>query len=429
MVAGRLLLPYLMENFGYQTPIRKKQTRILGMTIPQILLLAGLGVVQIVVLVLAVKYVFSPSGNSAPQASLTPSPTPYPTPAPYLSTAALTIDDMPVGFIPLPAESASQLDFAKVFPAMSFRPANMFVMFESEQGQFVAGWTFILPTYADRVNFDRFISQPEILLDSFTAIAKAGENTPFSKSALSTSVGEQSTAWTLTGSSNADILLFSHKNFGGLIMVLYETGKKPVIGVNEVAQKLDTRLLDVMVNGPVPTPVVVTYKQLTEARLTLDDLPAGFMAYPDSDINFDEASRADIEKAGMTVTGAFAFHNDKKNAEEMVMGFTFLFTDTLGKAVMDQLLGGDELIDAMFPLTDTLRRSPITINQPIGDRAMGTAIMGMSEAGGLRCDVLVFRREHAGAILFHMYHTGLRVTNVEDLAVKLDKKILGLAAP
>ena len=43
-----------MDN--YQTPVQKKKPRILGMTLPQIGLLAGMIVVQLVILVLALKY-------------------------------------------------------------------------------------------------------------------------------------------------------------------------------------------------------------------------------------------------------------------------------------------------------------------------------------------------------------------------------------
>ena len=70
---------------------------------------------------------------------------------------------------------------------------------------------------------------------------------------------------------------------------------------------------------------------------------------------------------------------------------------------MDQMLASDELLDAMFEPTPTQRRQPFTINKPIGDRALVTAIMEMTETGGVRCDVLVFRRGHVGVALFYIY--------------------------
>ena len=65
-----------------------------------------------------------------------------------------------------------------------------------------------------------------------------------------------------------------------------------------MAQKLDNRIMDVMVNGPIPTPVVIAYENLAGVKLTLEDLPAGFQAVPEAELAFDDASRTEIEIGG-----------------------------------------------------------------------------------------------------------------------------------
>ena len=197
-----------------------------------------------------------------------------------------------------------------------------------------------------------------------------------------------------------------------------------------MAHKLDNRILDVLVNGPIPTPVVIAFDDLAGVKLTQADLPAGFLAIPEAELELDKASLAEIDPERHARSRGVRFSTTtRQNAEETVLGYTFQFSSTVGKAVMDQILAGDEVLDVWFPPTPTQKRQPITINKPIGDRALATAIMEMTETGGVRCDVLVFRRGYVGAVLFHIYHTGMRQTNVEDLALKLDAKIQALASP
>jgi hypothetical protein len=247
-------------------------------------------------------------------------------------------------------------------------------------------------------------------------------------------IGEMSSGWKIVTSGvkmylRSDMVLFSHKNYGGVVMVIYDSDKIPVIGAWEVAQKLENRITDVLLNGPVPTPFVMAFNDLASVKLLPEDLPPGFTAMPDSELEVDQASKSELEKSGLRFVGVFGLANDKPNAEEIVFGYTFQYTDTLGMAIMDQLLASNVMLDIMFPPTPTQRRQPLTITKPIGDRALSTAVMEMTQTGGVRCDVLVFRRGHVGAALFYMYVTGRRQTTVEDLAVKLDAKLLDLSTP
>jgi hypothetical protein len=426
-----------MDN--YQTPIQMKKTRILGMTIPQLGLLAGLILVQLVILVVALKYfVFAPDDNLPPP--VTPiavapmlEPTLAPTPVLDLSSAVLTIDDLPAGFISAEDDS-SNLDFSEQFPDADFHPVNKFTLLELQKGQFVVGWAFAFKTTAERENFDILITHPNEMFytnDKFEENVKTLEGLQLGKS---NPIGELSSGWTVTvaGDANvdrADIVLFSYKNYGGIVEVLYKSDQTPVISAWDAAQKLDRRILDVMVNGPIPTPVVIAFNDLAGVKLNQEELPAGFQPVPEAELNLDETSRSEIETGGMRVAGVFGFTNDKPNAQEYVLGFTFLFSDTVGKAVMDQMLAGEEFLNAMFEPTPTQKRQPLTINKPIGDRALSTAIMEITDTGGVRCDVLVFRRGHVGVALFYIYLPGRRQTTVEDLAVKLDAKIQALASP
>jgi len=426
-----------MDN--YQTPLSKKKTRILGMTLPQIGLLAGMIVVQLVILVLALKFfVFAPEEPIQP--TVTPvafvplvQPTLAPTPIPDLSTAVLTIDDLPAGFIAAPDESDA-LDFNDLFPDIDFRPVNKFTLYELQAEQLVVGWTFMFTTPEEREKFDILITHPNDMFYTDNTFQENPESLEKNKLGKSSPIGELSTGWTggvpdLSIADQADMVLFSYKNYGGVVMIFYDSKASPVIDVWEVAHKLDNRILDVMVNGPIPTPVVLTFDALAGVKLTLADLPAGFETIPETELEQDRAALAELDPETMRIVGVFGFENNKKNAEETVLGYTFQFSSTIGKAVMDQILAGDEVLDIWFPSTPTQKRQPLTINKPIGDRVLSTAVMDMTETGGIRCDLLVFRRGYVGAVLFHIYHTGMRQTNVEDLALKLDALIQGLASP
>jgi hypothetical protein len=431
-----------MEN--YQTPIRPKKFRLLGMTIPQLALLAGLGVVQLVIIVLALKFiVFAPKDNVAdigtsPEAKavetvLALKPTLTATPIPDFTTAVLTIDDLPIGFASGPDESYD-IDFKVFFEGTDLHPVNRFTLYELQKDQFVVGWTFAFNTTRDREKFDIIVAHPDPLFAAYKQHWGEVDVSEQEQLEKSVPIGELSTGWKVIASGvdvdlRSDMVLFSQKNYGGIVMVLYNSKEPPVIGAWEVAQKLNNRALDVLVNGPIPTPVVIAYNDLTGVKLTQADLPAGFQAVPDADLQFDEASRSEMESGGMRVAGIFGFHYDKPNAEEFVLGFTFLFSNTIGKAVMDQMLASDELLDAMFEPTPTQKRQSLTITKPVGDRALSTAIMEMTETGGIRCDVFVFRRGYVGVVLFHIYTPGRRQITVEDLAVKMDAQIKGLASP
>jgi hypothetical protein len=425
-----------MDN--YQTPVRKKKPRILGMTLPQSGLLAGLIVVQLVILVLALKYiVFAREDNIPPPATPIPiaailQPTLAPTPLPDLTTAVLTIDDLPAGFIPA-LEDAHNIDFNEAYPEIGFHPVGKFTFYDKEKEQMVFGWTFAFTTPEEREKFDIFVMHPNAMFQLTDNSGATPESLKGSELGKPSPIGELSSGWSVPVDdpimNYSDLVLFSHKNFGGIVEVFYKSDQVPIIGAWEVAQKLDNRIMDVLVNGPIPTPVVIAYQDLAGVKLNQEDLPAGFQAVPEAELALDEASRSEMERGGMRVAGVFGFRYDRKNFEETVLGFTFQFTSTLGKVVMDQMLAGDELLDAMLAHTPTHKKQPFTINKPIGDRALGTAIMEMGEAGGVRCDVLVFRREYAGVALFHIYHTGIRQTNVENLALKLDAKIQALASP
>jgi hypothetical protein len=425
-----------MDN--YQTPVKKNKIRILGMTLPQIGLLAGMIVVQLVILVLALKYiVFAPKDNVPPPATpiaVAPilQPTLAPTPIPDLSTAVLTIDDLPAGFIPA-LEDVHNIDFNESYPEIDIHPVNKFTFYEKEKEQIVLGWTFAFSTPEEREKFDIFVMHPNAMFKLIDNPSATPESLKGSELGEPSPIGELSTGWSVPADdpimNYSDIVVFSHKNFGGIVEVFYKKNQVPVIGAWEVAQKLDNRIMDVLVNGPIPTPVVIAYQDLTGVKLNQEDVPDGFQSIPEAELALDEASRSEMETVGIRVAGVFGFNYERPNFEETILGFTFQFTSTLGKVVMDQMLAGDELLDAMFPPTPTQRKQPFTINKPIGDRALGTAIMEMGEAGGVRCDVLVFRREYVGVALFHIYHTGIRQTNVETLALKLDAKIQALASP
>jgi hypothetical protein len=422
----------------YQTPIRKK-TYLMGMTLPQLGLLGGMGAVMLVIVVLGLKLVLF-----APPVTVVPTVTPVdlssiapqlasgqtPTPAPDLSTAVLTIDDLPAGFVPATGNT-QEFDFNKLYPAIDIHPVGQFVFYEINQQQYVVGWTFAFATSAERENFDMLVVHPNAMFYSAGKPQATPETLKGSELGNSSPIGELSTGWASLASSdgkeaNSDVVLFSHKNFGGIVEVFYDPKQTPVIGAWMAARELDDRIMDVTVNGPVPTPVAVAFDDLVKLNLTLADLPAGFKAMADSEIKYDQKARADLATEGVQIAGEFGFEITKTNYEEFVLGYTYLFSTTVGKALMDSLLSSEDMLNAIYtPSKDQgwEQWKVTTVNKPIGERAYSAALMGMSTSGGIRMDLLTFRRGHVGVMLLHGYHTGRWQITVEALGDIMDKKI------
>ncbi len=428
--------------YDYKTPIRKK-TYLLGLTLPQLGLLAGMGIVMLVILVLGLKLVVF-----APPAQIVPTVTPIvlptqpsvpqseaaqaPTPLPDLSTGLLALEDLPAGFVPA-ADENKIYDFNKSYPKVDFQPANQFAFTDAEGGQYVIGWVFMFTTAAEQEKFNTFIARPNELFSSADfAEDKDGKVTvEVTKLENPIPIGELSTGWSLKLTSDktkhADIVLFSHKNLGGIVKFLNKSGQPSAIGAWEAAQMLDNRLMKELDTGPIPTPVVIAVGDLAGASLMLENLPTDFQPVPESDLHFDETARAELTAIGVQTVREFGFQITKPGYEEFILGYTYLFSSTMVEASMNTLLSNDAMWKTIYSLEGKDIRweqwKPLNINKDFGDWDYAAFLTGMSDKGGIRLDLLNFRRGRVGVMLLHGYHSGMWKITIEKLGQIMEQKI------
>jgi hypothetical protein len=428
-----------MNNSDFQTPIHDPKTRILGLTIPQLLLLGGMGLVQLVILVLALKYiVFAPPPEIIPTVTpvaITPLalPTPTATPIPDFSTAMISSGDLPVGFVAAPDDPTS-FDFNKLHPNFNIHPVDQFAFYQVEQGQYVIGWFFVLTNPQERDKFSAFVRQPVDLLVTSGNPGDSGKSIDPYKLANPYLIGELSTGWSADISSEAysgqsDFVLFSYKNLGGIIEVRYQTSQTPLVDVWDVATLLNDRLMRVLESGPIPTPVVIPIEDLGSVKLSQEDVPAGFEPVPDADIPVDEVARAQMAADGMQIVSTYGYRYPVINHEEFVIGYTFSFSNTMGTNAMDAALSSDPVVFALLPPERVEKILSSPINKSIGDRFLTFAFMEVGGTVNQRIDMIVFRRGYVGVVLYHAHYLGMWQTTLEDPAIHLDIKIQTLATP
>jgi len=409
------------------------------MTLPQVGLLAGLIVVFLVILALGLKYVVyaPPKGPVVP--TVTPvdlasllGPTLEPTPVPDYTTAVLTIDEMPDTF--RGGRGAGSINFNEFFEGVDLSPASSSTLFEVEKKQTVVGWTFAYTTSLDRDNFNAFVAYPDPLFDAYRKRWDESVLTEWAELENPIQIGGLSSGWKVVTLGpdiymRMDVVLFSRVGFGGMVVILNDSDQAPVVGAWEAARKLDARIQDVLAHGPIPISVVVAYQDLSGLKLNQEDLPPGFEIITDTALALDEASLLVMDGAKLRIAEMFGFYYGKTNAEETVLGYTYLFTETRSKSAMDIIMTNDLLLSALYPPGRGLAWQRMTGTRPIGDLAQGSILIGLGENGDTRCDAILFHRGYVGVALFHVYHTGVWKTSVQDLALKLDAKLQALASP
>ena len=136
-----------------------------------------------------------------------------------------------------------------------------------------------------------------------------------------------------------------------------------------------------------------------------------------------------MEIGDMQLASVFGFGSDRQYSEETVLGYTFQFSGTLGKASWDNLLTSPFLLNALLAPDSAQEWRSFTANRLVGDAAFSNAVTPTGQTGSTRIDAFVFRRGSTGVVLLYTYQLGRRQTTVEDLAKKLDAKIQALASP
>lgn len=176
---------------------------------------------------------------------------------------------------------------------------------------------------------------------------------------------------------------------------------------------------------PTPTPTP-TSPDLSEAVLTLDDLPAGFEVLPPDEIGFKPE---DLSGEDFTVESTFAFFEAKHL--EFVMGFTTLLLTGLDRVTFDAgLYHPDFMAKLLGEEIKATNIKELPGLDDIGDVSAGwTAVLDM-DGIPMRMDIAVFRRDIVGGVVFTMYPDGnTPVVTVDDAAGKLDEHVIRALSP
>ena len=180
-------------------------------------------------------------------------------------------------------------------------------------------------------------------------------------------------------------------------------------------------------NTPTVTPTPLP--DLSDAVLTLQDLPSGFEEMPLAELGMTEA---DLSQEDFAVESLFAFLEAEHF--EMVMGFTALLPTGVEQAGFNVVLRHpDVLLELMIGgmgAVDVLEQKELPDLDDIGDVSVGLTVAVDIEGIPMRIDVVVFRRDVVGAVVLVMYIDGdVPVVPVGDVARKLDNRIVEVLPP
>ena len=173
-----------------------------------------------------------------------------------------------------------------------------------------------------------------------------------------------------------------------------------------------------------PFPTSTPLPDLSEAVLTLEDLPEGFEAIRPTEFGFTTES---FQQVNLAVKSLFAFFNREQFT--FVMGFTVLMPTPVQQAIFDIALQDPKLVvESVLQGLGQLDLSGLEGLDglpPIGNTSTG--LTGIVTANGLplRLDIVVFRRDEGGAVALVLYADGTTpAVSVGEAAAKLDERVL-----
>lgn len=182
------------------------------------------------------------ASEGAPASLPTDMPTETALPEPDLSSAVLTLEDLPPGF-----EEFSLADMGVTlddFSEEELQPEEVFIFINSEDFQMVFGFNFLLTNKLDRATFDVGISQPDAALPAL--INGIGSEDVRDEELLEgfEDVGEKQIGMTMVTDledlpMQVDVLMFRRDVVGAMVMSMVLEGESPNITLHELGLKLD----------------------------------------------------------------------------------------------------------------------------------------------------------------------------------------------
>jgi hypothetical protein len=164
----------------------------------------------------------------------------------------LTLEDLPSGFEAIPID---EFGLAKEdLSSDEFTVEGIFAFFEAERFEVVMGFTTLILTRLEQAGFDVSLRQPDSLMESFIEGMGATEVLEREELAHLNDIGDASTGLTLVAEiadipMRMDVTIFRRDIVGAFVLVMYLEGDDPIVTLDEIANKLDDRIVEVLPLG------------------------------------------------------------------------------------------------------------------------------------------------------------------------------------
>jgi len=252
----------------------------------------------------------TPSAQSSPPSSPRSASTLTPQPTPDVSCAVLTLEDLPEGFEPIPAEE--WWDESATSAQLGSQQSD-FVFQHPDYPQFVFGSVGLLASTSEAGTFDAVLHRPTLLLQ--TAAGDVEEDAILGKSEISVpeDIGDEAAGLTLLlevaqgiPMTRMDFVAFRRGLVGARVHVWYAEGSTPLVSVEDAARRLDVSIVECL--GAKPPPEGPTP---STAAQTSTGIPKGYLweVAPDLGLAFARPSDWEADRGGfvwpestMTVT-------------------------------------------------------------------------------------------------------------------------------
>ena len=191
----------------------------------------------------------TPTLTPTPSATPTLQPTATSTPGPDLSAAVLRLEDLPAGF---EEERVDKTQFEGLPGAETSGQQASFAFMRDSPLQMITGVTLLLPTGADRAEFDEML--PFLLQGLALGISvEAGETgeAEFEPIEGMEDIGDASgaiaTDVNMEGIDTCfEVAIFRESKVGAILFSMYLSQMEPSITMETLAQKLDARIVRVL---------------------------------------------------------------------------------------------------------------------------------------------------------------------------------------
>ena len=244
---------------------------------------------------------YTPSAPGTPPSSPTSAPPPTPQQTPDLSSAVLTLEDLPEGFEPIPLDEWWDEDDTS---GQSGTQPSEFVFQHPDYPQFVFGSAVLLADTPEAGTFDLMLHRPTVLLEAVVGEDEYGNILGQSEISVPEDIGDECAGLTLLMDmgqdipmTRMDIVAFRRNLVGVRIYVWYTDGSLPLLSAEDAARRLDARILDLV--GTEPPSEGPTATGAVEAPTALAE---GYEWEVDRDLRlaFARPSNWEADKGGFT---------------------------------------------------------------------------------------------------------------------------------